>query len=50
MFVEEEVVACGVLGDPIGQVFDLGWLSAAQRYHFLLGVDLLLDQGDEELV
>lgn len=41
VFVEEEVVAGGILGDPLRQVFDLCWLSAAQPDHFLVGVDLL---------
>lgn len=42
VFVEEKMVACGIFGNPLRQVFDLRWLSAAQPDHFLLGVDSLL--------
>lgn len=44
VFVEEEVVACRIFGNPLRQVFDLCWLSAAQPDHFLFGVDLLLNK------
>lgn len=47
VFVEEEVVACGIFGDPHRQVSDLRWLSAAQPDHFLFGVDLLLNKEME---
>lgn len=47
VFVEEEVVACGIFGDPHREVFDLRWVSAAQPDHFLFGVDLLLNEETE---
>lgn len=41
VFVEEEVVTWGILGDPLREVFDLRWLSAAQVDQFLVSVDFL---------
>ena len=41
VFVQEEVVACALLGDPPGQLLHLGGLRAGQLDQLLLKVDML---------
>lgn len=50
MFVEEEVVACGVFRDSQGQVFQLCRLGAGQPDQLLLSIYLLWMRKQKKLV
>lgn len=50
MFVQEEVVTWRIFGDSLWQVFQLGWLSAAQANHFLFSIYFLLTEKGKGVI
>lgn len=46
VLVQEEVIACRILGDPFWQVFDFRRVSVRQDYELLFEVDFLIKENE----